>query len=123
VGIRAERDGLERSIWQSTREHTEVLDDLAQRELRAPEPWVRHTFGERPDGTWAREQWEEGVRQVARYRAQNEITDPSDALGPRPETDEQQHEWEVAHEAIERGAQELGRDVGREREVDLGIGF
>jgi hypothetical protein len=121
--IRSERDGLERSIRQSTREHNEVLDKLAQREPRAPEPWVRHTFGERPDGTWAREQWEEGVRQVARYRAQHEMTDPSDALGPRPETEKQQHDRELASEAIERTTQQLGRDVASEREVDLGIGF
>jgi conjugative relaxase-like TrwC/TraI family protein len=121
--MRTERDGLERAIWQSTREHTEVLDELAERELRAPGPWVRDTFGERPDGTWAREQWEEDVREVARYRAQNEITDPSEALGPRPEADEQQHDWERAHEAIEQGELRLGRGVAAERGIDLGIDY
>jgi hypothetical protein len=84
---------------------------------------VRETFGERPDGTWAREQWEEDVREVARYRVEYNITDASDALGRRPETDEQRHDWERAHEAIERAALELGRDVGGEREVDLEVGF
>ena len=121
--MRAERDGLERAITQSTQEHTEVRNELAERELHAPGAWVRDTFGERPDGSWAREEWEDDVRQVARYRAQYEITDPSDALGPRPEQAEQQHDWERASETIEQGERRLGRDVEAERDVDLGIGF
>jgi hypothetical protein len=121
--IRAERDGLERAIRQSTREHTKVLDELAERELGAPAPWVRESLGERSDGTWAREQREEGVRQVARYRAQYEITDPRDALGPRREADEQQRDWERAHEAVERGELRLGREVAAERDIDLGLDY
>jgi hypothetical protein len=121
--IRAERDGLERAISESTREHTRALDELAERELRAPGPWVRETFGERPDGTWAREQWEDDVRGIARYRAQYELTDTRDALGPRPEGDQRQHDWERAHEAIEQGELRLGLDVGVEYDVDFGIGF
>jgi hypothetical protein len=121
--IRAERDGLEHAIGQTTREHTEVRDELAERELRAPGGWVRDTFGERPDALRAREVWEQGVRQAARYRAQREITDPSDAIGPRPEQREQQREWTRAHRAIERTARQLGRDVGVDRGADLGIGF
>jgi hypothetical protein len=37
------------------------------------------TFGERPDGARPGEVWETGVRHVARYRAQYDIIDPSDA--------------------------------------------
>src|SRR5262249_10288287 len=81
--IRAERDGLEREIAQSTHELGAVRDELAERELRRPEPWVRETFGECPGGTWAREQWEKDVRHVARYRVEYGIDDPSDALGLR----------------------------------------
>jgi hypothetical protein len=121
--ICAERDGLERAISESTPAHSKVLDELAERELRAPGPWVRDTFGERPDGTWAREQWEDDVRGVGRYRAQYEITDPREALGPRPEGDQQRHDWERAHEAIEQGELRLGRDVGAEHDIDFGIGF
>lgn len=81
------------------------------------------TFGERPDGARAREAWENGVRQVARYRVEYEITDTSNgALGPRPEGREQQRDWERAREAIERAERRLGRDVAPERDVDLGIG-
>ena len=51
--MRAERDGLERAISELIQEHTEVRDELAERELHAPGAWVRDTFGERPDGPWA----------------------------------------------------------------------
>jgi hypothetical protein len=84
---------------------------------------VRDPFGERPDGPWAREQWEDAVRRVARYRAQYEITDPSDALGPRPETQEQRHDWKSAREAIGHAERQLGRDVGVECDSGFGIGF
>jgi conjugative relaxase-like TrwC/TraI family protein len=121
---RDERDGIERAITQSTREHNRVLDELAERELRAPERWVRETFGERPDGTWAREQWEENVRQVARYRVEYAIADPSDALGSRPEGDEpQRYDWERAHEAMEHTELRLGREVAAELDIDLGLDY
>jgi conjugative relaxase-like TrwC/TraI family protein len=122
--IRAERDGLERAIGQLTREHTEGRNELAERQLVTPEPWLRETFGERPDGTWARERWEQHVRQVSLYRAEYEITDQSDALGARPEIDEQRrYDWERAHESIEQAELELGREVAAERDVDFGIGW
>ena len=85
---------------------------------------MRDTFGERPDEPWAREEWENAVRQVARYRAQYEITDPSDALGPRPE--QSVSSSTTGSEPVKRSStaeRRLGRDVETERDVDLGIGF
>jgi hypothetical protein len=121
--MRAERDGLERAMRLLAREHGEVRDELAERELRAPGRWVRESFGERPDERWAGEQWEKDVLRVARYRAQYEFTDPSDALGPQPEHHEQRHDWERAREAIRRAERRLGRDAGVEHEIDFGMGF
>jgi hypothetical protein len=92
-------------------------------ELHTPEPWVQTTLGERPDGSRAGEAWENGVRQLARYPVEREITDPSDALGPRPAQPEQQRDWERARGATERGERRLGRHVGTARDVDLGIGL
>jgi hypothetical protein len=100
-----------------------LRDELVERELRAPGAWVRDTFGEHPDGRWEREQWEAGVRRVAAYRSQYEISDPSDAIGPRPEQREQRHDWRQAREAIDHGERRLGRDVGVDRGMDLDIGF
>jgi hypothetical protein len=121
--MRAERDGLEGAITQSTQEHSAIRDALAERELHSPGPWARGTFGERPDEPWAREEWEANVRQVAGYRVQHDITDTSDPLGPRPETGDQQHAWDQASEAIQQGERRLGRHVATQCDVDLGIGF
>ena len=82
VEARAEREGLEHAITQATREHTALRNELAERELQTPGAWVKATFGERPDRPAQREAWENGVRHAARYRAQYDITDPADALGP-----------------------------------------
>ena len=121
--MRAERDGLEGAITQSTQEHSAIRDALAERELHSPGAWVRDTFGERPDEPWAREEWEASVWQVAHYRVQYEITDPSYALGPRPDGAQQHNDWEQASETIEHGERRLDRDAQTERDVDLGIGF
>jgi hypothetical protein len=91
--------------------------------VHTPGAWVQDTFGECPDGPRLREAWESGVRQVARYRVEYEITDCSGALRPQLAQREQQHDWERAREAIEHTGRRLGRDVGTERDVDLGIGF
>jgi hypothetical protein len=119
--MRAERDGLEHAISQTIGEQTAARDELVERELKAPGAWVRDTFGGRPDGLRAGEMWEHGVRLAARYRVEHEITDPSDALGPRPEQRGQRRDWERARKAIARDQRRLGRDV--ELDVDLGIGL
>ena len=123
VELRAERDGLERTITTLTQERAEVRNELAERELHAPGAWVRDTFGEPPDGSRRREVWENGVRRAARYRLDHEITDARDALGPWPDSREEQCHWERARQAIERVERRLGRDVGVDRDVDLGIGL
>ncbi len=123
VEARVEREGLEHAITQTTQEHTALRNELAERELRNPAAWVKTTFGELPDRPAQREAWENGVRHAARYRAQYDITDPTDALGPRPEQrGGQQRDWERAHEAIERAERRLGRETSTARDIDLGIG-
>jgi hypothetical protein len=124
VEARAEREGLEHATTQTTREHTALRNELAERELHAPAEWVKATFGERPDRPAQREAWKSGVRHAARYRAQYVITDPTDALGPRPEQrGGQQRDWERAREAIDRAERRLGREVSPARGIDLGIGL
>ncbi len=121
--VRAERDGLAEALSQSVSERTAVRDELIERELHASGAWVRDTFGERPDGLRAGEVWEHGVRLAARYRVEHDITGAGDALGPQPGQREEQREWERAHKAIARDQRQLGRDVGVELDIDLGIGF
>ncbi|MGA2321552.1 MAG: MobF family relaxase [Solirubrobacteraceae bacterium] len=123
VEIRAERDGIKHAITQLAHEQTQVRNELAERELRAPAAWVQDTFGERPDGSRPCEIWEKGVRQAARYRLDHDITDLGSALGPRPEHREEQRDWERTRKALARDQRRLGRDVGTELEVDIGIGL
>ncbi len=105
--------------WPSSHVPSDVTGLVLTTELNE-----RHSLvGERPDDRRPREVWENGVRQAARYRAQYDIADPSDALGPRPESREQQRDWERADEAVQRSARRLGREATAERDVDLGIGF
>ncbi len=121
---RAEREGLEHAITQVTREHTALRNELAERELHNPGAWVKVTFGDRPDRPAQRDAWENGMRHAARYRAQYDITDPADALGPRPEQrGTHQRDWERAREAIDRAERRLGRETSNTRGIDLGIGL
>jgi predicted nucleic acid-binding Zn-ribbon protein len=121
---RAEREGLEHAITQATQEHTALRNELAERELQTPGAWVKATFGEQPKRPAQREAWENGVRHAARYRAQYDITNPTDTLGPRPEQrGTQQRDWERAHEGIGRAERRLGREVSPTRGIDLGIGL
>ena len=120
---RAERDGLEHAIGEVTAERTAVRDELVEREVQTRAAWVRDSFGERPAGPRASQVWEHGVRLAARYRVEHDVTDSNEALGPRPEQRGEQRRWERARKAIARDQRQLGRDVGVELDVDLGIGF
>jgi AAA domain len=117
----AERDRLQRVLTQLTRGHTEIRNELAERELHIQRPWIQQAFGERPENPRHSETWENGVRLMARYRLQYDIPDSSDALGPRPVSREQQRDWERAHQAIARAARRLGRETENERNANLGI--
>ncbi len=124
VEARAEREGLDHAITQATREHTAIRNELAERDLQTPGPWARAIFGERPGRPAQREVWENGVRHAARYRMQYDITDPTDALGPRPEQrGGQQRDWERARDGIDRAERRLGRETSSTRDIDLGIGL
>jgi conjugative relaxase-like TrwC/TraI family protein len=120
--VRSERDGLQNALTQLTREHTEVRDQLAEREVQTPGPWTQRTFGERPADPRLGKEWEQGVRQAARYRLQYDITDSDDPLGSEPRQREQQRDWQRAREALDRSARRLGREPQSEREVDVEIG-
>jgi hypothetical protein len=121
--VRAERDGLERAIGEVIRQRTAAREELVEREVQARGAWVRDTFGERPDVPRAGQVWEHGVRLAARYRVEHDVPDPGEAIGPRPEQREEQRHRERARKAIARDERKLGRDVGVELDVDLGIGF
>ena len=120
--VRAERDGLQRALTQLTREHTEVRDSSPSARCMPPAPGPREPLGERPADPRLRNEWEQAVRQAARYRVQYDISDPDDPLGAEPQPREQQRDWQRAREALDRGARRLGRDVDTDHDLAIEIG-
>ncbi len=120
--VRGERDGLQRAFTQLTRQHTEIRDELAEFEVHSPGAWARHALGECPDEPRLCNEWERGVRQLARYRLQYDITDPDNPLGAEPEPREQQHDWQRARGALDRSARRLGRDGNVDHDLGVEIG-
>ncbi len=117
--IRAEHETLQQAHTEHSREHRAIRDELAEREVRAPDAWARRAFGEPPDRLHQREAWEQGIRQVARYRIQYGITDPDHPLGTQPDQRAQRHDWQRASEAIDRSERHLGRSTVAEHNIDL----
>jgi conjugative relaxase-like TrwC/TraI family protein len=109
--VRADRDGLPRALTQLTREHTEIRDELAEREIHTPGAWATRVLGERPSEPRLRNEWEHAVRQAARYRLQYDISHPNDPLGAKPHPQEQQGDWQRARDAIDRSARRLGHNA------------
>jgi hypothetical protein len=120
--IRSERDALQRALTQLTREHTETIDELADREVHSPGAWASRALGKPPTDPPLRKEWEQGIRQLARYRIQYGVTDPHDPLGPAPQTREQQRDWQHTPLALDRSARRLGRDGQNDHDLALEIG-
>ncbi len=121
--IRAERDGLQRSLAQLTQEQTEVRDELAEHEVRAPGAWAQQTLGELPDSPHLRKTWEQAVRHAARYRISYGIIDPDTVLGPEPTQPSQKRDWKRARQAIESGKQRLCGEANVKHEPHMSIGL
>ena len=117
--VRDEPDGLREAIRTLAREHTQLRNELADREVAQRPTWARDALGERPQRHSDAERWDRAARTLARYRIQYEIPDDDNsALGAPPSATEQRHDYEAAHRAI----QQLGRALGRDpsgHEIDL----
>jgi hypothetical protein len=118
--IRSELAALERAITPLRQEHRSLRGELAERELASPSPWVRRTFGERPDG-WRGESWDRAVREIAAHRLDHDITDPDRPLGPEPTDPAQHRAWEHGQRSIEHQLERLDRHRDRGLEIDMGF--
>jgi hypothetical protein len=67
-------------------------------------------------------EWEQGVRQAARYRIQYDITDSDDPLGAEPRQREQQRDSQRAREALDRSARRLGHGVDVDHDLGVEVG-
>ena len=120
--IRSELDGLDEEIRQLTKERDGLLNELSERELKAPGEWAKTLLGERLAGSRS-EDWDAAVRRVARYRIEYGITDRADPLGPEPRDHHQAGQWHRAHETVERAERRLGREHTHEHDHGLDIGM
>ena len=123
--IRDERDGLDRRLAQLDAQGRDLRDALAERDVAQPPAWARAMFGERPAHPRQAEQYDRGVREVARYRVEHDVADAISGLGPEPEPDEQRARsaWRQADTTLRQVQQRLGRSVDRGRGLDRGAGL
>jgi len=118
AAIHEDRDGLTSAIDRLARQHTELRNELADREVARRPQWARDALGERPDRHSDAERWDQAARTLARYRIEYEIPERGDPLGAAPANAEQRHDYERAERAREQLARELGRDAPG-HELDL----
>ena len=110
TAVGQERDGLTAALRTLERQHAELRNDLADREVERRPQWARDALGERPDRQADAERWDRAARTIARYRIEYEILDSDTTLGPEPPGGEQRRAYQQADLARE----ELARDFGRE---------
>lgn len=108
------------------RAELEVADQiLAERKAQAftafcldPPPYIVNELGERPRDPGKARSWDEGVRQIERYRDEHGITDRSQALGPdKGHTVQRDAQHRLAKVQRELG---LRQQIERTRTRDLG---
>jgi conjugative relaxase-like TrwC/TraI family protein len=107
---------------------------LAERRRRAitaariwPPEYVRTALGDRPSEPAKLAGWEEGLQRIERYRQDHAITDRGSALGKRPDRASEHAEWQRTTRRVEAlsaqiGGRQLGREIGIEREISIGLG-
>jgi hypothetical protein len=118
---RDERDGLDRREGQLQRDARELLDRLAERDVVTPPAWARDTLGDRPDNPRAREQWDRGVRAIARYRVEHDVASEIPGLGPEPQDRRVRDAWRQAASVIAEVQKRLGRSVDRDHDRSAGL--
>jgi conjugative relaxase-like TrwC/TraI family protein len=119
TAVGQERDGLTAALRTLERQHTELRNDLADREIQRRPQWARDTLGERPNLQADAERWDRTALAIARYRIEYEIPDSDTALGAEPVGDEQRRAYQRADIAREELARALGRAAP---DHDLGLG-
>jgi hypothetical protein len=116
--IREDSDGLTDAIQTRARQHTELRNELAEREIERHPQWTRDALGERPDRSHEAERWDQVARTLARYRLEYDVPDGDSPLGAPPAHVEQRHDYERAQRAQEQLAHELGRQPAG-HEIDI----
>jgi conjugative relaxase-like TrwC/TraI family protein len=118
AAIRGERDALTNAAATLQREHTQLRDELADRQLAEQPAWTREALGERPERQSDARRWDRAARAIARYRIEYESPDTGDPLGHQPVDPQQRADYQRAQRAREQLARELGRETSG-HELDI----
>jgi hypothetical protein len=119
AAVGQERDGIAATLRTLERQHAELRNELADREVERQPQWARETLGERPERAADAERWYRAARTIARYRIEYETPDSDTTLGREPAGDEQRR----AYKQAELARQELARELGRQPDgMDIGLG-
>ncbi len=111
AAIRDERNALTNAAATLQREHTQIRDELADRQVTERPAWTREALGERPERQSDARRWDRAARAIARYRIEYEIPDTGDPLGHQPVDPQQRADYQRAQRAREQLARELGRET------------
>ena len=110
--IRQARNDLTTRIGDAERQHLQLRDQLADREVAAQPRWATQTLGERPAQRSPAAQWDRAARTIARYRLDYGVTDETDALGREPANQQQRGAYRVAQRAVEQAREIAEHDLG-----------
>ena len=110
AAIRDERDALTNAAATLQREHTQLRDELAERQVAERPAWTREALGERPERPSDARRWDRAARTIARYRIEYEIPDTRDPLGHQPVDPQRRAQYQRAERAREQLARELERE-------------
>jgi len=110
AAAREQRDSLTSAMDTLTREHTQLRNEQADRELQQRPRWLRGALGERPTTPAAADRWDDAARILARYRIAYEIPADTPGIGERPPRGPQRDYYDIA----DRARQQLGREHERQ---------
>jgi len=119
AAIREEQAGFERRIGELEHDTRQLCDELAEREVAAQPAWARELFGEPPQQYKRAQQWDRGVRDVARYRIEHHVPNNTRGLGPEPSGGEARGHWHQAARVLEQTQRRLDVQVDRDRDLGL----
>jgi len=118
AAVREERAGLDRRVDELDHDVRQVRDELAEQTVASRPPWARELFGQRPEQYRRAEYWDRGVREVARYRIEHDVSDETPGLGPEPAGGPARGSWRQADRVLEQTQRRLGHELDRDRGLD-----
>jgi hypothetical protein len=110
-GDRARAEALGRVVVRQ-------LDGLVEARTLEPPGYLTGALGRPPGNDRALPTWQRGVRIIESYRAANNITDPTDALGPGPNSRAERVAWNDANNDLSSCVRVLRAMNTIERQLD-----